>query len=48
MMIKTFFHPLNDEKMSADREQKACSHFPFISDSGDLKKDIYMDDVIIG
>jgi hypothetical protein len=48
MMIETFFHPLNDEKIIADREHKACSHFPFISVSGDLKKDSYMDDVIIG
>lgn len=47
-MIKPFFHSLNDEKMIADAVQKAYSNFPFISVSGDLKKDSYMDDVIIG
>jgi hypothetical protein len=48
-MIKTFFHPLNDKKNIADGEQKACSLFfcscPVLQI---LKKDIYMDDVIIG
>lgn len=38
MMIKPFFHPLNDEKMIADGEHKAGLHFPFISGSGVLKK----------